>query len=199
MGICDDGYRALHRFLECAYGLTSQHCGENGKNASEFLRSYTEKAVGSLITSTCRKLPAGNRLGSGDNRVMEIDEADGLREVSVEEHVTTILLSTSTKPTRPSRRGSKKGAEGRRSKATTTPLPGLPGLPGNLMTSNAGAVAGKSGDTGRSQKSSNPQSLAGKSSAVSWRCCATSMLTQIILASFITLQIVFLFGLGIEL
>ncbi|XP_055338114.1 uncharacterized protein LOC129588111 isoform X2 [Paramacrobiotus metropolitanus] len=117
---------ALHRFLECAYGLTSQHCGENGKSASEFLRTYTEKAVGSLITSTCRKFPAGNKLTNSNNRVVEIDEEDGLREVSLQDDLTTVLISTTTtmRPTRPSRggggqgKGSKKGEGRSRSKAT---------------------------------------------------------------------------------
>ncbi|OQV24256.1 hypothetical protein BV898_01796 [Hypsibius exemplaris] len=122
---------ALHRFLECAYGLTSQHCGDKGRTASEFLRSYTEKAVGSLITSTCRKFPTdqSSRYHAGGNgRVTEIEEAVGLREVNIQEYPTSVFYPTSTRPPRSSRRGGGGKKEGRRSKSTlaggqaTTPM-----------------------------------------------------------------------------
>lgn len=138
--------RALHRFLECAYGLTSQHCGDKGRSASEFLRTYTEKAVGSLITSTCRKFPAGAKEPNYPGKVVEVDVADNLREVNVQEDETTVRSLTSTRPPRVSRpRGPKK--EGRRSKSTA---------PGNTATT----PMSRGPDSARSQQTSGPNGAA---------------------------------------
>lgn len=148
-------YRALHRFLECAYGLTSQNCGESGKSASEFLRTYTEKAVGSLITSTCRKFPTGNELTVPDSRVVEIDVGDGLREVGIQQDivVTTMLFQTSTRPSRASRKGLKKN-EGRRNKGTTplwggvTPSPSRSAITSDKSQKTSGQKAASINPTG---------------------------------------------------
>jgi hypothetical protein len=150
-------FRALHRFLECAYGLTSQHCGDKGKSASEFLRSYTEKAVGSLITSTCRKLPTDSKSQSRySNRVVEIDEADGLREVNVQEDATTAILPTSTRPPRSQKsRGPKKDGAGRRSKST---------LPDNTATTPRSRLAANP-DPARSQQASQTDQNSPKKNA----------------------------------
>ncbi|GAU93399.1 hypothetical protein RvY_05347-2 [Ramazzottius varieornatus] len=145
---------ALHRFLECAYGLTSTHCGANGKSASEFLRTYTEKAVGSLITSTCRKFPVDAKSTALDHRIVEIDESDGLREVGVTENdITTLTFPTTVKTPRPTRpRGSKKG-EGRKTRST---------LAGTELTTPASSWNSNGNGANKARSQKPPESLSSK-------------------------------------